>query len=142
MLGRKGKNMTVFKNSTQSSGEAYRAKAAADESNKQPRLIGRAASTIFTALGTAFLTVGGADKIVVGDMTSAGLDLVVGGAFLGAGYLMNKDKIEVIPLGVNFSKFSLSTEKKIDFLQKYNLPDNAVILSFIASFKPSKARLF
>jgi glycosyltransferase involved in cell wall biosynthesis len=61
--------------------------------------------------------------------------------FLSFNYSTEK-KVEIIPLGLNFNKFKTATLNKAEFFQKYSLPENAKIITFVGSFKVEKGHIY
>ncbi|MCL1827838.1 MAG: glycosyltransferase family 4 protein [Candidatus Cloacimonetes bacterium] len=55
-----------------------------------------------------------------------------------------ENRINIIHSGIDFSKFSKAneTQSKEDFLHKYHIPQDAVIMSYVASFNPMKAHIY
>lgn len=62
--------------------------------------------------------------------------------FLIRNNYISENKIEIIPLGVNFNKLKKTSLTKNIFLKKYNLPINAKIITHIGSFKKEKGHQF
>ena len=55
---------------------------------------------------------------------------------------IEEDKIEIVNLGVDFTKFKKSNIEKKDFLYKYSIDSDAKIIVNIGSFKKEKGHLY
>ena len=53
---------------------------------------------------------------------------------------IQKEKIEIIQLGIDFSKFKSNLND--EFIKKYNLPDKTKVITYVASFKEQKGHIY
>ena len=55
---------------------------------------------------------------------------------------ISENKIKIIQLGIDLSKFQKNDLSKSEFLYKYHVPENSKIITYVASFKPQKGHQY